>query len=469
MESSIVRLKKNFTLVMAGNLFSMLVSVVVTFLIPHFFDENAYSYFCLENLYCGYLWILSLGWTDGIFLKYGGKTKDELPAGSIKSQFLAIGCYLIVIGALISAVFWGFGTDADKLFVAQMSLVSVMIEIMREVLSSTLQATNQMKKYAGIIFLDRCFYLVLVVVLIARGTRDYKLLIGADIFSKALTLACAIVIGKDLLSGKLEPAVRVWREIREFISTGIFISASSYAGRLINGIIRAAVEWKWGLIAFGKLSLTFTISNFFTKFVSAVSVVLFPELRRTSDEKRVEVYELLSVVLSVVMLFLFCFFVPGSRILLMWLPGYKESIRYVSLLLPISLFETKLTMLVNTYLKVIRKEREILYANLLAVVLCGIFTFLSVGLFSNMDLAVVCAFGVYAFRCLWAEHRLGTCISIHTDSRWEIIMSVLFVWINWRYSDVTAMVIYMVLFVGYIWVNRNKIKAALQRIRMLKG
>lgn len=454
---------------MAGNLFSMLVSVVVTFLIPHYFDENAYSYFCLENLYCGYLWILSLGWTDGIFLIYGGKAKDELPPGSIKSQFCAIGCYLIAIGAVISAGFWMFGTDAGKLFVAQMSLASVILEIMREVLSNTLQATNQMKKYAVVIFLDRCFYLVLVAALIVGEIGDYKLLIGADILSKVFTLICAIVIGRGLLSGKLEPVACVWREIREFVSTGIFISASSYAGRLINGIIRAAVEWKWGLLVFGKLSLTFTISNFFTKFVSAVSVVLFPELRRTSDEKKVEVYDLLSVVLSVFMLFLFCFFVPGSRLLLLWLPGYEESIRYVALLLPISLFETRMTMLVNTYLKVIRKEREILYTNLLAVGLCAVVTLLSVGVFSNLDMAVVCIFGVYAFRCLWAEHRLGTYIAIHTDSRWEIVMSALFIGIHWKFEGVTGMVLYILLFAFYLLLNREKIKGALQQIQRMKG
>ena len=63
---------------MVGNFYSLFVSTLMTFLIPRIFSEETYSYFQLENLYCGYLWIASLGINDGLYIKYGGKERKEI-------------------------------------------------------------------------------------------------------------------------------------------------------------------------------------------------------------------------------------------------------------------------------------------------------------------------------------------------------------------------------------------------------
>ena len=50
----------------------------------------------------------------------------------------------------------------------------------------------------------------------------------------------------------------------------------------------------------------------------------------------------------------------------MWLPQYAESLRYMVILLPICIFDGKMSLLCNTYLKVLRKERQLFYFNLIS-------------------------------------------------------------------------------------------------------
>ena len=60
-----------------------------------------------------------------------------------------------------------------------------------------------------------------------------------------------------------------------------------------------------------------------------------------------------------VLLGAFVFYYPLKIILTRILPGYAESIRYMALMFPVCIFDSKISLLVNTYLKALRKEKAI--------------------------------------------------------------------------------------------------------------
>ena len=80
-------------------------------------------------------------------------------------------------------------------------------------------------------------------------------------------------------------------------------------------------------------------------------------------------------------------------LLRMWLPQYDESLRYMVILLPICVFDGKMNLLCNTYLKVLRKERQLLYFNLIALVtsfvLCSLGTYILKNVFAVAIFMVV--------------------------------------------------------------------------------
>lgn len=78
MNNKIRNFIERLSIVLWAQIYSMLISGVTAFIMPKYFSIQAYSYYQLENLYCGYIWIISLGIPNGFFLKYGGKKEVSL-------------------------------------------------------------------------------------------------------------------------------------------------------------------------------------------------------------------------------------------------------------------------------------------------------------------------------------------------------------------------------------------------------
>lgn len=448
---------KNLSYVLIGNVISLVISAMLTFLIPKKFSHEVYSYFQLENLYCGYVWLMSLGWIDGIYLKYGGEKRQDICKADISGQFVWMIVYLTVTGGILLGVSGMLFSTDEKKIIFIFAVCSVVIENLTTFVTNLLQATNSMIQYAKITIADRILYFCFVILLITRGVSEFYILIGVDILSKCITLMLAVYTGRDMLFVLPKGIRQTYLLTKELISTGICISMASYASRLITSIVRFMIEQRWGLVTFGKISLALTISNMFSKFVAAVSTVLFPVLRRIQDSKLTDIYKILRTVLMFTMLLLFLFYLPVKKVLLMFLPEYQESLYYLAIMLPICLYETKVTMLINTYLKTIRKERIILYCNAAAVLTSVIISLIFVYGFQNLELTVFGIVVSLAFRCIAEEWILSKYLEIYIwkDTFLEIMMSLIFITSSWKVDGMEGSLLYGAAFLLYCWIKRK--------------
>ena len=137
---------------------------------------------------------------------------------------------------------------------------------------------------------------------------------------------------------------------------------------LLIGSAKMIVQWRWDELVFGKVSFAFSVSNLFLAFVTAISVVLFPSLKRMNQEDLPAVYKKIRGAVSPLLFFAMLFYFPGCVILRAWLPRYAESLRYLGILLPIIVFASKVSLLTNNYLKAYRKENLMLKINVFSIV-----------------------------------------------------------------------------------------------------
>ena len=66
--------KKGFFYVFISNLIGVFISIVTGFVLPKFLSIESYSDIKLFQLYVTYLGILHLGYSDGMYLKYGARS-----------------------------------------------------------------------------------------------------------------------------------------------------------------------------------------------------------------------------------------------------------------------------------------------------------------------------------------------------------------------------------------------------------
>jgi len=204
--------------------------------------------------------------------------------------------------------------------------------------------------------------------------------------------------------------------------------------------------------------------------INAVAVVLFPMLRRMDQDRLIPMYRQLRSMLMIPLFGLLIFYYPGKEILSHWLPQYAKGLEYLGLLFPICVFESKMSMLVNTYLKALRKEKLIMYVNMISVGLSLVMSLAAVFVFENMIFAVMSIVILLAFRSVLAEVLLSKQfhLVVWPDIVAEILMVVMFIVGNWTIKGISGTLVYMAALVVYLAWKRKELGELILILRRRK-
>lgn len=186
-------------------------------------------------------------------------------------------------------------------------------------------------------------------------------------------------------------------------------------------------------------------------------MVLFPALRRTSEEKLKSIYNNIRIVLGLLLPFVFICYFPIKSVIVLWLPRYTESIDYLVLLLPLCTFDGKMQMLCNTYLKVLRQEKRLLQVNMVSVLLSAILCFASAYFFHDMTMVIVSMVFSIAFRSILAELYLSKVMGVKITAMLiqEVCVVGVFMGAAWFLDGKAAFSIIVCTYILFIMMNRK--------------
>jgi O-antigen/teichoic acid export membrane protein len=450
---------KNFSYTLSSNLISIIISTIVILIVPKFIGVEKYGYWQLYLFYSSYVGFLHFGWNDGLYLRYGGKEYKELNKGLFFSQFWMLVILQALIGILILVVSTNLGLDTNKLFIVKMTAMCMLFVNIRLMLIYILQSSNRIKEYAYITLMEKVLYCFLILLLLFVGLGDYKLLIMADLVGKLVSLIYSAYCCRDIVFKKVSQFYFSFKETLENISVGLKLMFANIASMLIIGIVRFGIERTWDVTTFGKVSLALSVSNLMMLFINAIGIILFPILRRTNKDKLSTIYITMRTFLMVFLLGLLGVYYPLKNILTFWLPQYTESLYYMAILFPICIYEGKMALLINTYLKTLRKEKLILTVNIVSMLLSFLLTILSTIVFKNLTITIVTIVVILAFRCVLAEVYLSRILnfSFYIDLLYEVVLVLLFILIGLFVDSLIGITVYFGAYGFYLFINRNNI------------
>lgn len=469
MNNKAINFIKNFSYTLISNLISLTVSTLVILIIPKLIGIEEYGYWQLYLFYSSYVGFLHFGWSDGIYLRYGGKEYKELNKGMFFSQFYMMVIFQVIIAICVSCVPIIFLEDQNKIFIFKMVAVNLLIMNTLSVLLLILQATNRIKEYAQITIISRILYVSLIVAFLVIGIRDYKIIIAADLIGKLISLFYAIYCCKDIVFRRISTFYFTFSEAIENISVGIKLMFSNIASMLIIGVVRFGIERSWNVKTFGKVSLTLSISNLMMLFINAIGIIMFPILRRTQKKKLPSIYLTMRDFLMVTMFCVLLVYYPVKTVLSSWLPNYAESLKYMALLFPMCVYEGKIALLINTYLKALRKEKLMLRINLVSFVFSIMLTSLNIFIFKNLDLIILSIVILLAFRAILAELLLSYILrfSVHKDILLELIMTTIFILTGWFVNSWMTILIYGGAYIIYLIVKKKDVVSSIKNLKIL--
>ncbi|MDE6550686.1 MAG: hypothetical protein K2M44_04230 [Clostridia bacterium] len=448
----------NVIVSITAQIISLAVSVILNLVVPKIIDEYQYAYWQVYVLYAGYVGILHFGLLDGLVLRYSKYDYEELERARLRSQFKILLFFTSAV-TLIMATVSAFAVGGEYKYILILVAAAVITKNMVTYSSYMFQITNRISKYAILTIAQRLTYGLTVVILLVCKVNNFYWYCIADLIGDAIGIVIGFIFNRGLYFGKSLKIKDAFKEMKDNISSGILLMLANWSALLIVGGAKMIIQWRWDELVFGKVSFAFSVSNLFLVFITAISVVLFPSLKRIEEDKLPQMYKNIRGILSPLLFICMLFYFLGSWILNMWLPKYSDSLVYLGVLLPIIIYSSKVSLLTNNYLKVFRKEKIMLIVNLISIALGAVAFTLSAYVFNNLFAVLISVVGVIMFNSILSEICVLRVIKVKIikDFILEIIMTVGFILAASLLNLWMGCLVYAGLFALYCAVNYKSI------------
>lgn len=460
-----ISLKRNVIISIFVQIVSIMVSFILNLIVPKFIPELQYSYWQTYMLYVGYVGILHFGLLDGLVLRYSQFDYDQLDKSRFRSQFqilLTINSILSLTSILVSIFFFGGSYKQIFVFVA----FGIVTKNVFTYTSYSFQITNRISKYAIMIISQKLFYGVFTVLLLLFRVKLFYLYCIADLCGDVFGITVGFFFNKELYFGKTIPFRDALKEFKTNISSGILLLIANWSSMLLIGSAKMIVQWHWDELTFGKVSFAFSVSSLFLTFVTAISVVLFPALKRMDKDRLPQMYLSIRNTISPILFFAMLFYFPGYALLDKWLPKYHNSVVYLGILLPIIIYTSKVSLLTNNYLKAYREEKKMFLINVIFVLIAFIVFGVSAYIIDNLTILLIAIVIVIMLRSIVSEILVMKIISIkmYNDFIIEAIMTILFIMCAKYLSLLTGFIVYSALMLLYSFLYRKSIKNCISKL-----
>lgn len=451
---------------------SMISGMLVSLVLPKILGVDDFSYWQLFVFYNSYVGLFHFGLTDGLYLRYGGTKLKDMDNNLIGSQIKLMSIGQIGICAVFLCVLPFIVHDSMRQFVWICVCVFLIILNLMNGLGYIFQAGNETKLFSISTIISKLLFIIFVVILLTVfHNKNVKYYIIAFLLSHVIATSYSIYKGSKFVFSKFIPLKRLIPETFSNMKIGINMTISAIAGSLILGLGRALVDSHWNLTSFGVFSLAISLATLILQFISQISMVMFPALRQKNGERQIEIYRLLRDSMGIILCGVLIIYAPLKSILSWWLPNYSESLTYLGFILPICVFDGKMQMLYNTYLKVLRKERALLVINvvscLISLALCLFSTY-----FINSIFAIIYSMIIaISIRSIISSIYLSRKMQINYERTIpiELLLCVIFVLLNNFTSPFISFCIYLLVYLIAIIMCKKQIQNTITQLKKLKN
>lgn len=357
-------LKKGITYVLIANIVNLIFNLISNFVLPKFLSVDAYADIKTFQLISSYIGVLSFGYVDGIYLKYGGndiREINDVEIGIGTSTFRISQVAVTIILLLISFLL------KDKVFIIS-SLVIISLN-MTGYIKSLYQATGEFGRYARATNYTALFtFIANVVLLFVFSIKNDSIL---------YLLAYVIIDFLIWIYLEIELCVRFDKKINFFCysnenlisnsKSGILLMLGNFSSILLTSMDRWFVKALFNTMDFALYSFAVSIEGFLNVAITPITVTLYNYFCKNKDPEDIKC---LHGAVEIFAVFLVCCSFPAKLVLELFIPKYYESIKVMFLLFGAQIFYIIVkSIYVNLYKA--RSLQKIYFIKLISVIVVG--------------------------------------------------------------------------------------------------
>ena len=364
-----MNIKKGIVYVFFATGIGFFINLVTNFVLPRFLSVETYADIKLYQLYITYIGILHLGFSDGMYLRLGGKKLESLNNEELVSEFRTFKIFQLIVD--IVAIIISILLKNKILFLVAISILPVnTINYLR----SLYQATGLYDLYSKftttnniMLFLFNMFLLFLV-----KTDNPYIYIVGQVIVYFLNWVLIEYVIKSRIF--KSEKGKFDYKYIINDIKDGILLMLGNFCNVIFTSIDRMFSKNLLGKIKFAYYSFSVSVEGLLNVFINPIVITMYNYLCNNNNyEKVTKVKRLLLVCLSFLIMSAF----PVKWIINNFILKYKESSNIIFILFSAQFFSIIVKCIFNNLFKAEKKQRIyfmiIISITIIAVILDCVF------------------------------------------------------------------------------------------------
>ena len=427
---------------------SLLVSCGTNLVLPNVLGASEYSFWLLFMFYSSFTSVFQFGLHDGIYLIKGGDSWEAIVKSEVSSiNYINIIAQFIFAIALMMVAFC-IDSEQNRIFALIGCAIYIPLYNITRYFGYSFVAANLTKWHSQSIIIDRSVFLLLLSIFIAIGIDTFIPYMCIYLISYISSNMYVMVRGRELF-GRFYIDKKLLKSAFSYMKVGIILLAVTFVSSFVLGAARFMIDFKWGIEQFGVVSFALTLINFFMLFINQASMVLFPALRQINhSHMKNEFIRLRDAVHAIVPFSYVCYY-PIAAFLLWWLPDYTESIRYMVVLLPICVFESRNSLLGNTFLKVLRREKTMLAINIGTMLFSAVFSSISVFILSSIELTLIGMVLSVVLRSVISEWIISQALNCKFEILKEFVViayTISFIYVSSYLNDIYSFLITFLLY-----------------------
>lgn len=440
-----------------ANFMNLVAAGIAIIFLPKAMSETSFGFFQFIQLVATYANILQLGLTDGIYLKYGGEYYENLDFKKLGGQFSA----LALISVIFSISFLSIGSSIDGHFdVYLLAAILIFVRPLSIFFQVVLQMTGRTTEYSSMVIIGNLLYISLSVIGILFRVSSLKYFGSAFVLGMVVSFFWSMYLVKDIV---IHCSLRhlIIPELFSNMRVGIKLTVASYSALGIIGVVQWIVRYFWPISVFAKLSVALSLTNILLPFITAVSLVLFPVLKRNTQTQK-KIYKYSNGTLNIMLPFALSFYFVVVLIIKLWIPEYEESIQFVSIIFPIVVVQAKYEIVVSTFLKSTRNENFIFGINLFSFLLSSVLTIYFGMVLGSITFMLISVVMILILRLLVSGIKVGNVFGdtkwIRWKDMWFIFFILFFLYITQLSDVITQLTLYVLSLIVYMLVVKNDVR-----------
>lgn len=341
------------------DIFTLLTGLLSVFFLPKVVSVEEYAYYRTFSLFITYAGMFHLGFSDGIYIKFGGEKFSSLNKSQISSYYKI----LMIIVSIFTIGLLSFSLINNNRLLVYFSLYILPFNLIH-FYKLLYRATGEFGKYSilqGLQSLLNLLPIVLFLILSFKKTDSLIVMQLIGLFFIAILLNFYLVI-KDH-KNKQERKTQYkqsYFEIKSIITIGITVMIANVINTLFYSIDRWLVKMYFSTAEFAYYSFAVSILSLFLVLISSLTNFSYSFLARADknlQDTNIKNSKLKIYLLIFSFLFLNVYFLM-ELIIGIYLPKYIHSLSYISILFMTLPFMGVINVLYSNLYKAQKRLKE---------------------------------------------------------------------------------------------------------------